>query len=121
MAIIGWIVVFLFALVAALFVVFNNHSVTLTVIQGSVAYDVPLWVVGLAPFFFGALVGFLAGWISGGPARRRAREQRRRAEQLQRQLKVAEREAAAPAGSPSSLPPTLSQVPASGQLAGPAR
>jgi lipopolysaccharide assembly protein A len=84
-----WLVTLPAAALAVIFAVSNRDGVAVTFWPLPVRLEAPLYLVVLATFLAGFLIGELVAWINGGRARRLARERARRIAELEAQLATA--------------------------------
>jgi uncharacterized integral membrane protein len=86
MRLLFWIFVALAAVVVALFAVSNREAVSLGLWPLPFVLDLPLYLVILAAWLIGLVVGALCAWIAGRHGRREGRRRGRRIAALEREL-----------------------------------
>jgi putative membrane protein len=86
MKLLFWFFVALVGVVVALFAVSNREAVPLGLWPLPVVLDLPLYLVILAAWLIGLVVGALCAWIAGRRGRREGRRRGRRIAALEREL-----------------------------------
>jgi putative membrane protein len=86
MKLLFWIFVALVAVAVALFAVSNRAAVSLGLWPLPFVLDLPLYLVILAAWLIGLVVGALSVWIAGRHGRREGRRRGRRIAALEREL-----------------------------------